>query len=175
MSDTSIAIRVEGGEETLRALGKRETAVRAASRKSLRLSAEVVLARATENVSGRILRVQTGTLRRRLSYQIFKDPDLAKVGSPTVYAPIQEFGGTIQHPGGTAYFFRKNSDLAVFLSNKKAADHPFPRTRPHPITIPARPWLRPALKDSRGDIEAIFRKGAQEALSATPGAGTATP
>lgn len=169
MSDTALTIKVVGAEETVRGLGARQAALARSSRQSLRLSAEVVLRRATENVSGRILNVDTGTLRRRLSYRIFDDRGVAQVGSPTVYAPIHEYGGTIHHPGGTAYFFRPHSDLAVFLSNQKAGNQPFPRTKPHIITIPARPWLRPALADSKGDIQTIFTKGAREALGQAGG------
>jgi phage gpG-like protein len=164
VSDESIRLIVTGEESTRKGLERRQAALGRARTKALRLSAEIVLSRATENISGRILRVQTGTLRRRLSYIILADQGVAKVGSPTVYAPVHEYGATIQHPGGTAYYFDERRDRAVWLSNKAAAGHAFPRTRPHPIPIPARPWLRPALKDSRAQIEAVFNREAAAAL-----------
>lgn len=166
MSD--IRLVVHGEEEAKKGLERRQAAVRKSMLASLRLSAEVVYRRAAENVSGKVLKVQTGTLRRRLSTQVFADDLTARVGSPTVYAPVHEYGATIQHPGGTAYYFDERLDRTVFISNAAAArqgtKHAFPRTKPHPITIPARPWLRPALADSKKDIQAIFARGAQEAL-----------
>lgn len=163
MSD-DIKLTVVGAEETVRGLERRQAALGRARMKALRLSSEIVLRRATENVSGRILKVQTETLRRRLTYNILADEGVSRVGSPTIYAPVHEYGATIQHPGGTAYYFNERTDRAVFLSNKAAAGHKFPRTKPHAITIPARPWLRPALSDSRADIEAVFNREAAAAL-----------
>jgi phage gpG-like protein len=173
MSDTGLFIKVTGTEETLRGLDKRQHALRAATVKSLRLASEVVLRRATENVRGKVLNVDRGALWQRLSYHIFADQGISKIGSPVVYAPAHEFGTTIQHPGGTAYYFDERKNRTVFLSNEKAGAHNFPRTKPHAVPMPARPWLRPALADSKADIEAIFRKGAQEALGESPETGGA--
>lgn len=78
---------------------------------------------------------RAGTLRRR-------------VGTNLKYARIHELGGTINHPGGTAYTFGPNG--AVFLSNAKAEQVAqrggfVGRTRPHPINMPRRPYLVPTL------------------------------
>lgn len=55
------------------------------------------------------------------------------------YARIHEFGGTIKHPGGTPY--KIVDGRAVFVSKAEGAD--LPKTKPHDITIRARPYLRP--------------------------------
>jgi phage gpG-like protein len=171
MSDDRIELTLEGEEAVKEALRKRQDAAfPRAMRRSLRLSSELVLAKATENVSGKILKVQTGTLRRRLLRYVFPEDMRAVVGSPVEYAPVHEYGATIQHPGGTAYYFNERLNRTVFLSNKKAGSHPFPRTRPHAIPIPARPWLRPALRDSREGIEAIFNREMREAIAPAGGA-----
>jgi phage gpG-like protein len=80
------------------------------------------------------------------------------VGTNVRYAAIHEHGGTINHPGGTAYYFDERRGRAVFLSNHKAGGHNFPRTRPHPIPIQARPFLRPALDQKRFEALSIIRK-----------------
>lgn len=152
----ALSVNVTGSEETMRAIRQRAGAFRKASIVALRSSSEIVLGRALENVSGRILHIRSGTLANRLHYQVFEAAGIAKVGSPVKYAAIHEYGGTIKHPGGTAYYFIARTGLARWLSNKKAAGHNFPRTKAHDIVMPARPWLRPALEDSRADIEKQF-------------------
>lgn len=66
-------------------------------------------------------------------------------GTRVEYAPIHEFGGDINHPGGTPYIVVENG-RAVFL--KKDGNYPdgVKFTRPHIIRIIARPSQRPALK-----------------------------
>ncbi len=59
------------------------------------------------------------------------------------YARIHEYGGTINHPGGTPYFIGDDG-LAKFVSKAKGGD--LPVTKPHTITIPARPYIRPAFE-----------------------------
>lgn len=67
----------------------------------------------------------------------------AEVSSNAPYAAIQEFGGTFEHPGGTPYFMRDGKP--VFVSNSgQGAFHTLPVTKPHSITLPERPYLRPA-------------------------------
>jgi hypothetical protein len=63
------------------------------------------------------------------------------------YGMLHEEGGTIKHPGGTPYRIVKGK--AVFVTKVKAAQYfaktgrELPVTRPHSITIPARPFLAP--------------------------------
>lgn len=78
------------------------------------------------------------------------------------YARIHELGGTIEHPGGTPYFIGEDG-MATFVSK----DHPdaadLPKTKPHDIVIPARPYLRPAA-DKRYPELAKNVKAAFEAM-----------
>jgi phage gpG-like protein len=52
------------------------------------------------------------------------------------YAAIHEFGGTINHPGGTRYIFGPGG-RAIFVS-KEYVGPVAGVTKPHPITIPPR-------------------------------------
>jgi hypothetical protein len=71
------------------------------------------------------------------------------------YGVLHEYGGTIKHPGGTAYFSSKGKTR--FVSNESAGKYfaktgrELPRTKAHSITIPARPYLRPGIKDFQDD------------------------
>lgn len=82
-------------------------------------------------------------------------PLVAQVSSNAPYAAIQEFGGTIQHPGGTPYFMRDGKP--VFVSNRGAgAFHNLPKTKPHEITLPSRPYIRPARDNKIKEINKLF-------------------
>lgn len=92
-----------------------------------------------------------GILIGKQSGHLFKDirvlsrtDNSVTVGTTLPYARIHNDGGTINHPGGTA-FFKKDGKLA-FVSNRTAsrlatAGHKLPRTRAHIIRIPQRKFL----------------------------------
>lgn len=71
------------------------------------------------------------------------------------YARIHEFGGTINHPGGTPYFIRDG----VIRFVRKANGARFPKTKPHPIEIKARPYITPALETFSGGNATIDAAG----------------
>lgn len=163
MTDTALSITVEGSAETLKGLAKRKTALMRANLKALRLSSEIVLGKATENVSGKVLNVQTGTLRRRLTYMIDREATISRIGSPTIYAPRHEFGfhglevvpahtRHITHAFGKRLSGRGGMTVYVSYHIRQA-------------NTPERPFMRPALRDSRPQIETVFRKSATEALA----------
>lgn len=82
------------------------------------------------------------------------------------YGLLHEYGGTIPHPGGTPYIVVEGGK-AVFVSIAKAQEieaktgRKLPVTKPHSITMKARPFLRPGLaqfeKDANG-LPAILRE-----------------
>lgn len=69
----------------------------------------------------------------------------ARVGvqpNTEAYAAIQNFGGTIKHPGGTPYWSSvERPGLAEFVSKAVGAKYNLPVTKPHDIKIPARPYM----------------------------------
>lgn len=126
----------------------------------LRLEAHVK----QHKLSGQVLRVRTGALRSSIFNRVEEKGTMVigRVIAPrdVPYAAIHEFGGRINHPGGTAYFVPMgNNGRAVFVSNSKAAEiesrlrNPLPRTRPHEIVMPVRSFLRSGLSDMRPVIE----------------------
>jgi len=75
------------------------------------------------------LRRPTGHLAQSLTYRVGKD--FAEVGTNLVYAAIHEFGGTIKPKNGQYLKFEINGKT-IFAKQ---------------VTIPARPYLKPALND----------------------------
>lgn len=72
------------------------------------------------------------------------------------YAMIHEYGGTIEHPGGTPYMIVEGGK-AVFL--KKGDDRAIGKTKPHDIKIEARPYIAPAMKEFSEDgagLQGVF-------------------
>lgn len=92
-----------------------------------------------------------GILIGKQSGHLFKDirvlgktDNSVTVGTTLPYARIHNEGGTIQHPGGTAFF--PKAGKIVYVSNRVAgnlatAGRKLPRTRPHIIRIPQRKFL----------------------------------
>lgn len=105
---------------------------------------------------------QTGVLEGSIKIAEFARADAAGVagtwGSTDVeYARIHELGGVIEHPGGTPYFIREDG-MAVFVrkDDPRAAD--LPKTKPHQIVMPARPYLRPAADKHYPELAANIKK-----------------
>lgn len=82
------------------------------------------------------------------------------------YGLLHEYGGTIPHPGGTPYIFVGPGRVA-FISKAKAQEYEAQtgikpkETKPHSITMPARPFLRPGLRQFMNDpngLAAILRE-----------------
>lgn len=85
----------------------------------------------------------------------------SEASSNAPYAAIHEFGGTINHPGGTPYFIDEKTKLAKFVSKSSPAAAGLPVTKPHVITMPERPYMRPAValtKDERLNKLTALRK-----------------
>lgn len=84
--------------------------------------------------------------------------------SDVAYAAIHEFGGTINHPGGTAYFIDKATGMAQFVSNKSDIADRLPRTKPHTITMPERAPLRTAFAEFKPAIIAGLKEAIDDAV-----------
>lgn len=70
-----------------------------------------------------------------------------RIVSTARYGAIQELGGTINNPGGQPYFIKDGEFIPVSKSSPAAAR--LPKTKPHTITLPERPYMRPAAKKNQ--------------------------
>lgn len=84
-------------------------------------------------------------------------------GSKLPYAAIHEYGGVINHPGGTPYFI-KNGELR-FVRKRHPLAAKLPKTKPHIITMPARPYLNPALQEFERETKPQFANKVKFAIS----------
>lgn len=116
---------------------------------------------------------RTGRLLK--SIQVWADKDSINISANMPYAAIHQFGGIINHPGGTAYLNIKgrsvflshnkvNDMIKRLLSKKKNAHLKYKQkplavnyTKPHKITIPARPFITLTDEDIKTMILALAR------------------
>lgn len=83
-------------------------------------------------------------------------------------AAVQEFGAVIQHPGGTPYKIGHNGQ-AVFVNKSEGGN--LPKTRPHEIVIPPRPFMRPTVADQKQNWFKIMENGAKLVIDGKATAG----
>lgn len=77
-------------------------------------------------------------------------------------AIVQEYGASINHPGGTAYSVGR--DGAKFVSNSSSGADSLPRTKAHKITIPPRPFMRPTIANEQKNWLRLLADGAKAVL-----------
>lgn len=90
--------------------------------------------------------VKTGTLRRSIHSETAEKTDKrvsVLVGTDLEYAAIHEFGGEIRPRNARALVFEIDGEVVVTQR----------------VTMPARPYLRPAYDAQRDEAVRIFRKG----------------
>lgn len=105
-----------------------------------------------EDSSGNILDRSSGGLRH--SIEVMPGKSNITITAKKDYAAIHQFGGVINHPGGTPYVVW--SGTAKFISKEKAAEleaegKKVYYTIPHQIEIPARPYIT-ITEDDLNDI-----------------------
>lgn len=108
--------------------------IRQAIARALPVAAQIVRGKAIGNAP-----YKTGTLRRSIITDV--NPNRAKIGTNLDYARIQEFGGTIRP--------KKKKMLAFKIGGKWV----FAKK----VTLPARPYLVPALFSSEEQIKRVFK------------------
>lgn len=164
-----LRLRIVGGPEAMAALAARGESVRFASKRALSDSIGIVFRKINFNLTGAVLHVQTGRLRQSMQTFMASDGSSATIGTNVEYARIHEFGGTtrphvIPVPTGrivghTLTFSTPGKGRGEIKSKviKLGGGQMVMRNVHHPgATVPARPYMRPALEDSRQDIEKIF-------------------
>lgn len=122
---------------------------------------------------GQVLHQRTGRLAGSVHTEVEQGGEAitsASVGTNVVYAHPHEYGATIAHPGGTAYvidFRAASSGLRVrWVPNSDPRSAFLPRTRPHPIRLPERSFLRSALADMQAAIVEGVTGAVQKGLEA---------
>jgi len=81
-------------------------------------------------------------------------------------AAVQEFGATINHPGGTPYKIGPDG-RAIFVSRNSPGAEKLPVTKPHTIVIPPRPFMRPTEEREHKTWLALLASGARAVVRGT--------
>lgn len=94
-------------------------------------------------------------------------PNVRTVGvfGDLAYAAIHEFGGQINHPGGTPYIVVKSAGgqmQARFVKKSRVAalvkkGLVVKLTKPHTINMPARPFMRPSFEAMKDRMIEVYR------------------
>jgi phage gpG-like protein len=85
------------------------------------------------------------------------------VSSNVIYAPIQEYGGTVNLPD----IYPKNASCLAFVWNGKQCF--FKKINAHSITIPAHYYMRDSLNESKNSIKEEFDQAVKELISKAGG------
>lgn len=151
-------VTITGGKELVAKFGYLSAEIQAALYiKSLELALMLEAYIKTSKLNGQVLNRVTGALSRSLNNKVDKISGGGVVGrvfssGDVKYAGIHEYGGTINHPGGTAYVINpKKAHMMMFVSNKTATAD-MARTRPHQIKMPERSFMRSSLRDKSQQI-----------------------
>lgn len=117
-------------------------------------------------LSGQVLNKISGNLIRSIQQTVTGNSYQVKgsvfSAGDVKYAAIHEYGGTIQHPGGTAYIIDSKTKMAVFISNAAAEGKNYPRTAAHEITMPERSYMRTAFAEFQDTIKSTLTLAIQE-------------
>jgi phage gpG-like protein len=159
-----ILAKVTGDKETVQYFLSRSTGVHKEIETSigkmvLKLQVRIV----SQKLRGQVLKNRTGRLWRSITPEQ-KTALAGRVFTNVEYARIHEYGGTIKHPGGTAFFIGKDG-RAVFVSNKSRIANLFRRrTAKHDIKMPLRSFMRTALAEMRPEIVEELKQAVGRAL-----------
>lgn len=77
-------------------------------------------------------------------------------------AAVQNYGATINHPGGTAYFFSELAQRVVFISSSSHLGHELLskgiKTKPHTIVIPPTHFMENCQKTNKEKWKELIKK-----------------
>ncbi len=164
-----VNVTITGGKQLLSRVKGLPEAINEALRlkvKMLALKLEALVK--TGKLNGQVLNRITGALARSIHHEVM-DKGAVVIGrifssGDVKYAGIHEYGGTINHPGGTAYILSpKKAQLMMFVSNKNATGD-MPRTKPHPIKMPERSFMRSSLTQMSEEISLGMKKSVVSAI-----------
>ena len=154
-----ISLQIEGKEELARKMSHLSKAVRTSIAKdAVDEGAAVIQFHAQLNARNKFSSRQRGQMRNSIrnsskeewiSSKTTAQGAVAEVGPHTIYARIQEFGGII--------YPRRASML--HWKDENGEDH-FAKS----VTIPARPYLRPAAEDHIDQISDVMRQAVEDGI-----------
>ena len=152
MAKDFISLKITGDKELASRLERINGQVITALRMGIEKSLIELENEARNKLSGRVLNVQTGTLRRSIGREINQSGNsiIGSVGSDLKYAAIHEFGGVIK---------AKNAPYLTFPIDGGWA-------RVKQVTIPERSYLRSTLEEKEPMILNIVQREIEKLIEA---------
>jgi HK97 gp10 family phage protein len=175
---SGMRLTVLGVEELRARLDALPVSATKAMRQAMSKALDVVYRRVADNLTGRVLNVQSGRLRQSIQTSVEDGGLRGRVGTNVNYAEIHEYGGTtaahrIEARRGKALAFKapgfigpmRFTKAGKLAKRQTAGAIMFRRAVEHPGSVmPARPYMRPALAESREEISDLLRVGLADAL-----------
>jgi len=152
-----ISFTVDGDAAVVRMLNAKVPALNAAVRSSITRASIMLLAYVKANkLSGQVLKVKTGTLRRKVNYRVWE----------TANAFVGQVGVTLAYAAAHEYGFSGDENVREHLRTiKQAFGRPiapvtFPvRAHSRHVNLPERSFLRSSLRELTPEIQALIRAG----------------
>ncbi len=166
-----ISLQITGTDAVVRRLGDMPGKITTAAKSSLDAWAQQLAGYIkSDKLSGDPLNRRSGRLSSSVHPMSSQSADSvsggAGGGAGVPYAHIHEYGGVINHPGGTAFFISKLlGGHAFFVSNASSLAASLPRTQPHSIPMPERSYMRSAFREQAPDGIAQLRAAVKEAIA----------
>jgi len=119
-------------------------------KKGLQESMEFVLVEAKSFGGANQLKIRTGSLRDSINIEVKKEGDylVGFLGSDSDYAKIHEYGGTITASRAKYLWFKGDKGWAKVQQ----------------VTIPPRPFLRPAIMNNKDEIGRTLLKEGKKGI-----------
>lgn len=158
-----ITARVTGADKVVAGLEQRKVSAMGAVERAVKSSALSLVAYIKqEKLSGQVLNVKTGTLRRSIAarFETVDGEVRAYVGTNLKYARIHEYGLKGQVPV-KAHQRMMNVAWGRRVKNPHMIDV---RAHAMNVNIPARPFMAPSLAENREKITANIRQALAGAL-----------
>jgi phage gpG-like protein len=161
-------IRIEGERELTLDLERIKSKAPVSIKKIVRDSAFLIERKIKGNLSNVVLNVRTGQLRRSIHTEFSGNGMNAVIGTNLVYAAIHEFGGEIHAKNGPYLWFKIQTASRIMSkagNRLKNAKGIFSWVRVKSVTIPARPYMEPAFRESLPLIDHLIEAEIERLLA----------
>ena len=164
------SIKLEGVEEVRRRMAHIKGGFAKAIRDALELAARHVQGEAKRQVNlggSDHLKYVSGNLQRSIVLQMTGGGLTAVVGTNLVYARIHEYGGVIKpkKPGGFLVFrVETMQSIGQYRSSRRKDTTMSNVIFAKKVTMPARPYLGPAMEIQKANVERTFERRIRELL-----------
>lgn len=143
---------VFGASQTVARFGRLNAAARNAIRASIpRLTLKLLARVKSSKLSGQVLNVKTGRLRRSITQRVVSTPTSVSgiVGTNVRYARVHEFGGAVT--------IKAHLRMQRLAWGRKMRQPHQVNVRAHVVNYPERSFLRSALREMTPEIRAELR------------------